>query len=264
MFTKDTKINDIKMLPELLDAADLFQGRCDGNPKDEDGKTFQELNDMFDTWNVDSMIYGLEALAEIGKNEETYVYSVYEEENIRVNADLSTVKIIRFPGEPDKPFIVLCAGGAYRSVCSMAESFPVAAAFQKLGYTTFCVNYRTYTPGKVLFPKPIEDLAQVISYIFNHKKELNIHTDRYALGGFSAGGNLIQTFALENVGYKKYGVQKPDMLFPVYPLVSYDLVPENEKEFFLGAVFGEDYEQESVKAYDVLPNIEKTILLVIL
>ncbi|MDO4648046.1 MAG: alpha/beta hydrolase [Eubacteriales bacterium] len=255
--TIDTLIDDLKQLPELLPAADLFQGRCDGNPKDEEGKTFRELNEMFDTWNAESMLYGIKALAEVGRKEKNYVYSVYDKEEIEKNPDLAQVKILRFPGDADKPFVVLCAGGAYRSVCSLAESIPVGAAFQSMGYTTFCVNYRTYAPGEVLFPKPLEDLARSISFILSHKEELGVHTEKYALGGFSAGGNLIQTFALKKVGYEKYGVKKPDILFPVYPAISFDLVPDSDKEWFLGAVFGENYKEEDIQKYDVLPNIAK-------
>ena len=58
---------------------------------------------------------------------------------------------------PVPPFIIACAGGAYKCVCTMIESIPVAARLNALGYDVVIPNYRVGMEH--VMPKPLEDVA---------------------------------------------------------------------------------------------------------
>ncbi len=256
MFTIDTNIDDCKKCEELKEFADLFQGRRDGQPKDEEGKTFAELQEMFPAWNPDSMLMGLERLAEIGKTQGQHVYSVYSEEEIAADPTKEVVKIIHYPGKKDAPSVIACAGGAYMSVCSLAEAFPVAAEFNRMGYHVFVLNYRTSDGKSGAIPMPTEDMAAAVTYIQNHMSELGMENDRYAVTGFSAGGNLVCTWGLKNVGYEKYHVKRPDAVFANYALTSLIEVEKTDGRMILDIMFGKNYSSADVKNYDIISNID--------
>lgn len=256
MINVDMFVDEVKKMPELNQVSDLFQGRCDGRPKDEEGKTFYDLHRMFYAWNPESMIKGVEKLIDFGKNKETFVYQIYTQDEIRANSELENVKLTAFMGNPEKPFVILCAGGGYNSVCSMAEAFPVATQLSELGYSTFCLNYRTYSGTDILFPKPVDDLAQAVKYVFEHKKMFNLCSDNYALGGFSAGANLINVFCLENIGYKKYNVKKPNCLFSVYGLMTFSDLTTEMRESIYDTMFGGNVDTDLINQYDVILNIK--------
>ena len=110
-------------------------------------------------------------------------------------------------------------------VCNCLEGYPVAAHFNRLGYNVFVLNYRI--GGKQLFPKPMEDLAQALKFIFSNKEQFGLLTDRYALGGFSAGGNLICIWGTEQNGYAHYNLPAPVVMFPIYPAINNAMINEN-------------------------------------
>ena len=256
--TKDMKIDEIKKIPELVQVSDYFTGRRDGNEKDEEGCTFQYLNDKYNTWNPQCMIYGVEALIRNGKNGKNCVYSVYSQDEIAADPTRKDVKLIAFPGEKEKPFVILCAGGAYHAVCSIVEAFPVAAKFSSMGYPVFCLNYRTWKSwDEQVLPMALEDLAAAVKFISSRKDELGLGQDDYAVGGFSAGGNLTAEFGIAENGYKKYGLKKPDVLFCIYAVLNLKDILEKNETYLIETMFGRGADRETVEKYDVITRLDK-------
>lgn len=257
--TVDTSFDKIKQIPELAAAAPYFSGRRDGQVKDEEGKSARDLNALYKTWNPESIIYGISALRQVASAGEPYVFSVYNEQEVKDDPSLKDVKLIRFPGNPDKPAIIICAGGAYHAVCSMVEAFPVAAHFAQSGYNAFCLNYRTYkNDTETLFPKPLDDLAQAVHFILAHRDHFHLNSENYALCGFSAGGNLIDEFGLRTVGYAHYNVPAPQVMFPIYSLLSPLELSGEGSAFMLKTQFGKNASLKAVAPYSVTGNLDHT------
>ena len=125
----------------------------------------------------------------------------------------------REPAPPKRhPYIIVCAGGAYVSVCNALEAFPAAQVLTKRGYHVFALTYRV--ASMPLLPKPQEDLAQAVRVIESKADELGVLTGDYAVLGFSAGAHLAGSFGTDNLGYPRFGVPKPLTLMLAYPATS--------------------------------------------
>ena len=154
VFTENTRLQEICQAEHLLPIRDcLISG---GRFFEENGLlTLAQLQERSPTWNAKDLLYGLRRLEEPYK-----VCSVYGGEDPRMAA----VKLTWLPAREKKheTFVILLAGGAYGAVCTMAESLPVAARLNELGYSCFCLNYRTAVQESFvhgLMPQPLEDLA---------------------------------------------------------------------------------------------------------
>ena len=218
--------------------------------------TFAQMHENQPTWNVDSMIRGMERLLEAVSVREV-MYDVYPERDCVDDPEKKDCKLFFLPafsGSSDKPFIICVAGGAYTSVCSIVESFPVAARFNELGYTVFVFNYRVGNGTRPVLPKPEEDLAAAVKFILANKSEFGITNEEYVVNGYSAGGSVTTIFGTERNGWAKYGCPRPKALFPIYPLISTS--PEFMEEraarnWFKGIMFGQGFEEAYAKSFDV-------------
>lgn len=169
-------------------------------------------------WSKESILHGLDRLAEVAVDQQC-LHRVYTVEEYRGDKQKRDVSLIHFPvQEHGKPAVIICAGGAYTNVCSLAEGFPVAARLNELGYPAFVLTYRV--GGRALMPKPLEDLASAVRYVFRHAGSLGVSSSDYIIAGFSAGANLACLWGTDNHGYRVYGLPKPLAMFPVYPLLS--------------------------------------------
>ena len=257
MITEKTTFHEIYDLQCIAELFPYLIGQQDGqiHPFIVLDKTLEELNKEQPTWNASDMAYGLNRLAELTGSMTQILYDVYSVEEINEDAKKAQVKVIYFPakGNTDGRCMLLAAGGAYGSVCSLAESFPVAARLNELGITVFCLNYRVGAPK--LFPKPMEDLAAAYTFIRNRAEEFEINPLRYGVGGFSAGGHLAASWGTESLGYMQYGMPKPEVLFLDYPMINISetigVLPAPIKDMMLGGYFGEDYTMEMCCAYDM-------------
>ena len=169
-------------------------------------------------WSVESMVSGFQHMKNLWQRGEKLFYPIYDEKEAQKDPSLKQRVLFHFPVEGKTPFVVICAGGGYESVCSFVEAFPVAEAFNKKGYHAFVVNYRT--GEKAHFPNPMEDLANAVSYILAHADEFQVETEGYAVTGFSAGGHLAASFGTESLGYKKYDLPKPGTMLLAYPVIT--------------------------------------------
>ena len=252
--TKQDTITGVRRIPELASIGKYLMFMCtDGNGMDEEhGDTLLgEIGAMH--WDPDGTVKGLNNLIRVEKKNRG-MHLVYNENEC---GDDPWKKEIGFlylePEQADvsRPYVVLCAGGAYQFVCTMVESAPVGAALNDLGYKVFLVNYRV--GGLGVLPKALDDLAASIRYIRSHAEEFGINPDNYIVGGFSAGGNLTCTWGMENVGYKRYGLPKPKALFPVYPVT--DLACIAKEETFLHIMLGENFTEELVREYNPVLHV---------
>ena len=101
----------------------------------------------------------------------------------------------------------------------------------------------------------MEDLAAAYAFLKKHENEFEIDADRYAVGGFSAGGHLAASWGLPELGYKKYHYPAPELLLLGYPLLSVwrtlQLLPENYQQAMLNAYLGADHSEKTCKPYNI-------------
>ena len=199
-------------------------------------------------WPVESLFKGLQRLCSIAVSGEFY-YPIYGQDELADDKKKKDVHVIHFPtmdtGEThpkDRPFFIVCAGGAYSSVCSLLEAYPVAARLNQLGFHAFTLNYRI--GGKGLFPKPMDDLAAAIRFLQKNEEKLGINAANYVICGFSAGGNLTGQWGTPDHGFRWYGLPAPKALIPVYPAVNSGMYGDSKDvKKFLRTMFGNQYEK---------------------
>ena len=123
-----------------------------------------------------------------------------------------------FPVPGAKRFLLIVPGGGYYNVCSFVEGFPFAKRCNELGISAFVLQYRTFSGAH--YPNPQEDAAQAVRYILEHAEAFDLAGTDYAVCGFSAGGHLAASFAVEQLGYGRFGVPKPQAVLLGYPVIT--------------------------------------------
>lgn len=86
-----------------------------------------------------------------------------------------------------RPSILVLPGGGY-TMCSERECDSVAYPYLTAGYQVFILRYSI--GHDAIWPNPLKDLDNALSYIRNKENEWNIFSDKIAVVGFSAGGHL--------------------------------------------------------------------------
>jgi len=217
-FTKDMKLEALFESEEMEDFAYFLISRSESYADSLREKTLTQINEEAPTWNAQSMEDGINHMLDLihdGVKVDYDFWSVLERE---MDIEKENTKLFYFPGEEDAPFVLLCAGGGYTAVCTMVESFPVAQRINELGYNVFVLSYRVNVDNTA--EKAMEDVAESLKYILAQADEFKISTENYAMGGFSAGSNLIADWGVEETGWGKYGLPKPSSLFLVYGGIS--------------------------------------------
>ena len=181
-YTEDTLISDVISDPVFADYGRLI---FPINPYYMSGST---LGDLGLTWysgirpekTVEICNY-LRAHAAAG---EVIFYDIYTDAEKAADPDKEDTGLFFFKGNPGERFAVVNAGGGFAYVGAMHDSFPHALELSKKGYNAFALIYR---PGA---QTACEDLARALSFIFEHKEELEVNTEGYSLWGGSAGGRM--------------------------------------------------------------------------
>ena len=252
-FPKNAKLKDLKKLPPFKETGkyiiyapglvSLFMGGMRINTVEKAG------------WNSESLIYGLKRLEEVSEKGKC-LYRIYSDAECAGDKAKQDVNVIFFPKTEDhgeKPFLVICAGGGYMSVCTAVEGFPVAARFNDMGYDVFLLTYRV--GGKMALPIPLDDLAAALKYIFANRDQFGVG-EEYILSGFSAGANLISLFGTENHGYKAYGLPKPKAMIPVYTFVDNSLCGDTPvMKNCLKIMYGKNPSPAVLKEYNVCDHL---------
>lgn len=108
---------------------------------------------------------------------------------------LSHGKLTYFPAASgvDCPALLICPGGGYE-FCSIREGAPVARAFAALGISSFVVEYDCAPVP--LGTRPLQTLAEAVTYVRERAESFSIQPRRIAVGGFSAGAHLAGTLGM--------------------------------------------------------------------
>lgn len=169
------------------------------------------------TWDAKTLAEGMEYLLQQAKQKKVfYDFWALEEKEKSPSKNFTGIAALTVPKKAK--FAIICAGGGYASVCSMAEAYPIAMRLNQMGYSAFVVQYRV---GKdAIAPNPMDDLAQATRFILKNAEKFRIDKDSYAMIGFSAGGHLVASMGTEKIGYKYYGIPKPEVLFLAYPVIT--------------------------------------------
>ncbi len=114
----------------------------------------------------------------------TIFYDIYTDEEKAADPAKEDTGLFFFKGLPGEKFALCNAGGAFAYVGAMQDSFPHALELSKQGYNAFSLIYR---PGA---QTACEDLARAITFIFDHREELEVSTEDYSLWGGSAGARM--------------------------------------------------------------------------
>ena len=144
-------------------------------------------------------------------------FPVYSMEEMGRDKHKRDVKLMFFPADTprSKRFAMILPGGGYARVCTKQEGYPVAAALNRMGVNAFVLEYRA---GRDCEPfAPMEDLGVALRLIQDNLEKFNVEMDKYALIGFSAGGNLAGIFASGSHGYLDYDLPKPGAVILGYP-----------------------------------------------
>ncbi len=144
-------------------------------------------------------------------------FPVYSMEEMGRDKHKRDVKLMFFPADTPKSkrFAMILPGGGYAHLCTKQEGYPVAAALNRMGVNAFVLEYRA---GRDCEPfAPMEDLGVALRLIQDNLEKFNVEMDKYALIGFSAGGNLAGIFASDSHGYLDYDLPKPGAVILGYP-----------------------------------------------
>lgn len=83
--------------------------------------------------------------------------------------------------------ILIIHGGGWRSG-NRAQHYPLAQHLAGLGYVCFTPEYRLST--EALFPAAVYDIKAAIKWVKSNAVKFNVDTNKIAILGFSAGGEL--------------------------------------------------------------------------
>lgn len=170
-----------------------------------------------------------------------------------------------------RPALIILPGGAYLYK-AYREGEPVAMQFGAMGYQTFVLSYPTLWPKKYYkkeeitelnplhpYPAQVVDVYKAIKIIRENAEEWGIDPDQIYVLGFSAGGHVAASTAvnwqnlnyLEMAGIDDPEISKPNAAVLCYPMVDAELIrdraggggpiPEEfllEGPYMLQSVFG--------------------------
>jgi acetyl esterase/lipase len=99
--------------------------------------------------------------------------------------------------------IMIIHGGGWRSG-NRTQHYPLAQRLADLGYVCFTPEYRLST--EALFPAAVYDLKSALRWIRSHAKQYDVDTNKIAVLGFSAGGELAAFLGVTNNNLKFEGM----------------------------------------------------------
>lgn len=204
--------------------------------------TLGQIASFATSWSRGCMPDGLQHLVDRCRQEKVFY---------RYREDAST-GIAAFPMPERRKCVIICPGGGYTNVCSLAEGYPLAAAINAMGYAAFIVQYRTYTEATA--PNPMDDLAQAVRFLLEHADQLNVDMEDYAVMGFSAGGHLVASFGTETLGYRHYDLPAPKCIILGYPVITMEIRTHGGSREML---LGKDADPEMCRRYSIEKLIDR-------
>lgn len=217
MFTRETRVATMVGQPEYAGhelLAGAFPGALGAITGPMKLKTLERLSGA---WDADTLARGMEYVLEQARARRIF-YDIYSDAERKADPSKANTGIAAYPLERLSRFVIVCAGGAYSAVSTIAEANPVIQRLNEMGYAAFALLYRCGKDAKA--PNPMDDLAQAVQFILNHADELGVLREDYAVMGFSAGGHLAASFGTESLGFRHYGLPAPSTLVLSYPVIT--------------------------------------------
>ncbi len=133
-------------------------------------------------------------------------------------------------GEANGTAVVICPGGAFFALSIDSEGFDVARWLTAKGVTCFVLKYRlveckTDDPTREVMDRgPLEEVVApvvklaladgkaAIAYVRKHSAEFGVNPERIGIIGFSAGGTVAVSVAMNYTAESR-----PDFVAPIYP-----------------------------------------------
>ena len=130
----------------------------------------------------------------------------------------------KFPLENANGTVIICPGGAYRSL-SEREAGPVAEAFRSAGWSAEVLYYtvRTTEEQPVLGLVPVHQLSEAVAEVRREQPGKPV-----IVCGFSAGAHLAATLG---VHWADLALQRPDAMILSYPVITAKEGFLNEESF---------------------------------
>ncbi len=205
--------------------------KWDLSKEDMWNKTLSQLREEHFGGEIREGFERLFAAAETGE----WYYPLYSAGECAEDPERKGVNLVWFPSEePEadgRPYILLVPGGGFVNVWNLTEGWPVAAQFNRLGYHVFILTYQVDSPTKQL-ERNMGDFARALGFIRTNAGKFHVDPDQYMTCGFSAGGYLVCLWNTEK-GYPAFGLPKPRVTFPIYPVttlrpgIRYEADPED-------------------------------------
>jgi len=172
---------------------------------------------------------------------------------------------------PTNVALIVCPGGGFHSLSIMQEGYAVVKWCQKKGITAFLLRYRLrHTLGDDPYKQEIADRTdksaaatmdsvrimavadgrKAIAYVRQHAAEYGISPDKIGIIGFSAGGWIAASAAVDYTPENR-----PDFAAPIYgpfPPEVKNNVPQDAPPMFIAAAENDTYnlETDAVKLYN--------------
>ena len=247
-----------KIAPDAIRNMDLS--------KDEKwGKSLAQLRE--DCFGGD-LSAGFERLFRAARSGEWY-YPLYTEAECAEDEGRRGANLVWLPSDAEdagtRPFILLVPGGGFVNVWNLTEGWPVAAQFNRLGYNVFILTYQV-AAGDRLLEREMGDFAQAVRLIRDNAEKFRVDWQCYITCGFSAGGYLVCLWNVPEKGYPFHHLPKPQAVFPVYPLVSWEqdyrdwqakgVAEEEEDDGFDLVLFGSDIHTAMRSPFEIPDHAE--------
>lgn len=153
-------------------------------------------------------------------------------------AETPTLTVFRPQFPPAKgPAVVIAPGGGYVGLAMRLEGIEPAAWFTSRGVTAFVLKYRVGATARL--PAPLLDGARAIRFVRAHATEFGVDPNRIGLMGFSAGGHLAASIAVDAAPGRPEAADlvervssRPDFLILGYPwLQATQLGPDGHSQY---------------------------------
>lgn len=139
--------------------------------------------------------------------------------------------------------VIICPGGGYTVVASMAKSALIAKAFNDIGVTAFVLTYRLPSDA-IMVDKtigPLQDLETAMLILRSRAAEWGIDPKKVGVVGVSAGGHIASTlgthFEKPVIENKAQISLRPDFLMLIYPVIVFDPnIPSGTREKLIGTM----------------------------
>lgn len=165
--------------------------------------------------------------------------------------------------EDDKirPAMVIVPGGGYYLVAA-TEGEIVAEAFYNMGYQAFVVTYTTNVSFlEPLRARALKDLSRAVVMVRSNAESYKIDVDRLTVCGFSAGGHLVGSLAVDfdNIELEEKGQYAGINNRPNAVILSYPVITSGEyaHEGSFKALLGDDPSQDELDRVSLEKRVRK-------